>query len=278
MDKLKLYNGVEIPRIGLGVYMGLGVFENPEPEKTVNAVKWALEAGYRHIDVAAAYGNEAEVGEGIRVSGVAREEIFLTTKLWNDDVRAGTVKEAFETSLKKLRTKYLDLYLIHWPVEGFEKAWAVLEDLYSEGRIRAIGVSNFKRHHLEYLIKNFRIKPMVNQVEANPYNNNQELIGDCKNLGIVVEAWSPLGGSGGNLLGDEAIRAMAQKYQKTPAQVVLRWNLQRGVVILPKSLHQERIISNFDLSDFELLPEDMELMDGLNRNLSAGTEPEGVIH
>lgn len=268
METITLSNGVEIPQIGLGVW------QSPKGEATEHAVMWALEAGYRHIDTARIYGNEASVGAGIRKSGVARKDIFLTTKLWNEDIRKGRAKEAFEESLDRLETDYVDLYLIHWPAEGFEKAWQDMTELYEAGRIRAIGVSNFQPHHLETLEKVSSVVPMVNQIESNLYFNNQTVIDYCHARHIAVEAYSPLGGTGGHILEDEKLLAMAEKYGKTPAQIILRWDIQRGLVVLPKSTHKERIISNLDVFDFELDPEDEAALSDMDRGIRTGADPD----
>lgn len=268
MKNCVLSNGVEIPMIGLGV------FRTPDGETTINAVKWALEAGYRHIDTAAIYGNEEGVGIGIKESGVKREDVFITTKLWNEDIRQGRVREAFEKSLKKLKTDYVDLYLIHWPAEGFEKAWKEMEALYEEGRIRAIGVSNFHEHHLEELKKVSKITPMVNQIESNPYFNNQLLIDENQRRNICVESWSPLGGTGGHIMEDRTLLELAAKYGKSAAQIIIKWNLQRNVVVLPKSTHKERIESNIDVYDFELSQSDIELINSCNKNIRTGSDPD----
>lgn len=268
MNYIKLNNGLKIPQLGLGVY------QIPEGEQTVNAVKWALQAGYRHIDTAAIYGNEKSVGKGIKASGVERREIFLTTKLWKADIRNGRVIQAFEESLNALGTDYIDLYLIHWPVKGFEKAWSELEELHEAGKIKSIGVSNCHRKHLEKLEKTAKVLPAVNQIEAHPYLNNQELIDYCQKKGIAVEVWSPLGGTGGNLLQDETISGLARKYRKTPAQIILRWDVQRNVVVIPKSAHLDRILSNQEIFDFQLSDGDMEVINQLNRNLRVGPNPD----
>jgi diketogulonate reductase-like aldo/keto reductase len=268
MKNIKLNNGIEIPQLGLGV------FQTPKGEDTVNAVKWALEAGYRHIDTAKVYGNEADVGQAILESKVPREEIFLTTKLWNDDIRAERTKEAFEESLKALKTDYVDLYLIHWPVDGFQDAWKDMEDLYHEGKIKAIGVSNFHPHHLQELAKTATVKPVIDQLESHPYMNNQKVIDYCKENGIQPEVWSPLGGKDAAPLADPKIGEIAEKYNKTPAQVIIRWHIQRGVVVLPKSVHQERILSNFDVFDFKLSDEDMQSINALDRNQRVGSDPD----
>ncbi|MGC4019683.1 MAG: aldo/keto reductase [Muricomes sp.] len=268
MKKIKMNNGIEIPQLGLGV------FQTPQGESTVNSVKWALEAGYRHIDTAKIYGNEFEVGKAILESQVPREDIFLTTKLWNEDIRAERTREAFEESLKALQTDYVDLYLIHWPTDKFEKAWPVMEELYHEGKIKSIGLSNFHRSHLEKILEIAEVKPVVNQIESHPYMSNQELIDLSKSMGIEVEVWSPLGGTGGNVLEDETLNKLAQKYGKSPAQIVLRWDIQREVIVIPKSVHKDRIISNMDIFDFELTDEDMKAISQLNKNLRVGPDPD----
>lgn len=266
---IRLNNGVEIPRLALGV------FKVPD-DQSAQCVRWALEAGYRHIDTAAVYGNEAGVGRGIRDSGVPREEIFLTTKLWNDDMRKDRVREAFEESLAKLGTDYVDLYLIHWPVAGcFEKCWAELEQLYREGRVRAIGVSNFHRYHMEALLRTAEIVPAVNQVELHPLLTQKPLTEYCRSLGIEMQSYRPLGGSGEhNLVGNADIAAIAARYDRSPAQVMIRWNLQCGNIVLVKSTHRERILQNMDVFDFEISAEDMAALDALNRDFHTGSNPD----
>ena len=268
MQYITLSNGVTIPQLGLGV------FRTPAGETTINSVRWALEAGYRHIDTAMIYHNEEGVGIGMKESGVPREEIFLTTKLWTSDIRGGTIREGLEGSLKRLQTDYVDLYLIHWAAEGFENAWLEMEKLYGEGKIRAIGVSNFHKQHMVSLRKVMNIVPMVNQIESQPYFNNQALIDNCLRDHVDVEVYSPLGGTGGHVLEDETLAALAEKYGKTPAQIVIRWHLQRGLIVLPKSTHKERIVSNLDVFDFELTAEDMKVIGGLDRGERAGGDPD----
>ncbi len=266
----KLNNGVEIP------LLGLGVFKTPDGQQTVDAVRWALEAGYRHIDTAAVYRNEESVGKGIRESGVPRGEIFLTTKLWNADMRADRQREAFEESLAKLGTDYVDLYLIHWPVkEKYMESWKIMESLYREGRIRAIGVSNFQMHHMENLLMEATVVPAVNQVECHPLLTQVPLKNYIDRLGIVFESWSPLGGSGdGNLIGNESLVAIGAKHGKSSAQVMLRWQLQRGNVVIPKSVHRDRIIANTQLFDFELGTADMDAIFKMNLDQRVGANPD----
>jgi diketogulonate reductase-like aldo/keto reductase len=264
---ITLNNEIKIPQVGLGVFRATD-------SEAQTAVTWALETGYRHIDTAKIYGNEAGVGRAIADSRIPREEIFITTKLWTEDIRQKHVKAAFEKSLTALHTNYINLYLIHWPAAGFADAWQVMEELYQQGKIRAIGVSNFHTHHLEELAKVQTIKPAVNQIESHPYFSNQKLIEDCQTAGIPVEVWSPLGGKAAMPLVDPVIVALAEKYQRTPAQIIIRWHMQRGVIVLPKSVHRERIISNFNVFDFQLTPEDMQSINALNRNQRVGSDPD----
>lgn len=267
-SKKKLSNGVEIPILGLGVYL------SPEGEVTANSVRWAVEAGYRHIDAAAVYGNEKSVGEGIRTCGVPRDQLFITSKLWNEDMRKGRSREAFEETLQRLGTDYLDLYLIHWPVDEHVQAWKVLEELYEAGKVRAIGVSNYHKQHIEALECTAKIMPMINQFEMHPYMSQRALTDLCKEYGMLYEAYSPLGGQNGPVLSDPIINEIAANRGKTTAQIVLRWHLQRGTIILPKSNHKERIISNSKLFDFELSIDEMTRMDALNKDLRTGGNPD----
>ena len=210
----KLNNGVEIPVLGLGVYKS--------GESTYDAIRWALDHGYRHIDTAAFYGNEADVGRAVKDSGIPRNEIFVTTKLWNDDMTNGNQREAFEKSLKNLDMDYVDLYLMHWPIsEALEESWKILEEIYEAGKARAIGVSNFHVQHLMRIMASGHVTPAVNQIECHPYLNQKPLRTFCNNLGIEVTAWSPLGR--GRELDDAVIEALADEHGKTPAQIILRW-------------------------------------------------------
>ncbi|KOS30986.1 glyoxal reductase [Bacillus anthracis] len=266
-DYTTLHNGVEMP------WFGLGVFKVEEGPEVVEAVKSAIKAGYRSIDTAAIYGNEEGVGEGIRESGVSREELFITSKVWNADQGYEETLAAFEESLKKLELDYLDLYFVHWPVEGkYNDTWRALEKLYKEGRVRAIGVSNFQIHHLQDVFQVAEIKPMVNQVEYHPRLTQKELQAFCKEQGIQMEAWSPL--MQGQLLDNATLQAIAEKYGKTTAQVILRWDLQNGVVTIPKSIKEHRIIANADVFNFELSSDDMEAIDALNENHRVGPDPD----
>jgi diketogulonate reductase-like aldo/keto reductase len=265
---LTLSNGVKMPQLGLGVY---GAEDGAQTE---HAVLSALEAGYRHFDTAAVYGNERGVGSALEKSGIARSDVFLTGKIWNSHIRAGQTLSAFYQTLENLGTDYLDLCLLHWPVEGKEEAWQTLTQLYGRGRIRAIGVSNFHVHHLNDLVRATGVKPMLDQVESHPLMNNQKLIDACQNAGIAVGVWSPLGGPRVPLLEHPALRALAEKYGRTPAQIVLRWDIQRGVAVIPKSVHRDRIVSNAQIFDFALTEEDTTQIQALDMGLRVGPDPE----
>lgn len=270
-DKTTLHNGVKMP------WFGIGVFKVEEGPELVNAVKTAIKHGYRSIDTAAIYRNEEGVGQGIREgmkeAGISREDLFVTSKVWNDDLGYESTITAYEASLNRLGLEYLDLYLIHWPVEGkYKDAWRALETLYKEGRIKAIGVSNFQIHHLEDLMKDAEIKPMVNQVEYHPRLTQKELQSFCQEHGIQLEAWSPL--MQGQLLDDQVLKEIANKYDKSIAQVILRWDLQNGVVTIPKSTKEHRIVENATVFDFELTEEDMKRIDDLNQNYRVGPDPD----
>ncbi|UKL00004.1 aldo/keto reductase [Brevibacillus brevis] len=270
-DTTTLYNGVKMP------WLGLGVFKVEEGQELEQAVKTAIKHGYRSIDTAAIYNNEEGVGRGIRAglqeAGITREDLFVTSKVWNADLGYESTLQAYETSLKKLGLEYLDLYLIHWPVEGkFKEAWRALEALYKKGLVKAIGVSNFHVHHLEELLKDAEIKPMVNQVEFHPRLSQDELRAFCKDQGIQFEAWSPL--MQGQLLENPVLKGIAEKYGKSIAQIIIRWDLQNGVVTIPKSTKEHRIVENASVFDFELSKEDMEMIHALNQNHRVGPDPD----
>ncbi|MDQ0429288.1 diketogulonate reductase-like aldo/keto reductase [Planomicrobium stackebrandtii] len=270
-DTTTLHNGVNMP------WLGLGVFKVNEGSEVIDAVSTAIAHGYRSIDTAAAYGNEDGVGQGIREglekADISREELFVTSKVWNSDLGYEETLAAYETSLKKLGLDYLDLYLIHWPVEGkFKDAWRALETLYKEGRVKAIGVSNFHIHHLEELMKDAEIMPMIDQVEYHPRLAQQELHEFCKAHNIQLEAWSPL--MQGELLNHPLLVEIAAKTEKTVAQVILRWDLQNGVVTIPKSIKEVRIIQNSQIFDFELTDDDMQRISQLNENRRVGPDPD----
>ncbi len=270
-DTTTLYNGVKMP------WLGLGVFKVEEGPELVEAVRTAIRHGYRSIDTAAIYGNEEGVGEGIRLgmkdAGITREDLFITSKVWNSDLGYDSTLAAYETSLKKLGLDYLDLYLIHWPVEGkYKEAWRALETIYKEGRVKAIGVSNFHVHHLQDLMKDAEINPMVDQVEYHPRLAQKELRAFCQENGIQMEAWSPL--MQGQLLDNPVLKELADRHQKSVAQVIVRWDLQNGVVTIPKSTKEHRIVENADVFNFELSSEDMAKIDALHEGVRVGPDPD----
>lgn len=266
-DVTTLHNGVEMPWFGLGVYL------SEEGQEVIDAVKAAIKAGYRSIDTAAFYKNEEGVGQAIKEAEVPREELFITTKVWNTDQGYESTLAAFNESLKKLDLDYVDLYLVHWPVKGkYKETWKALETLYKEGKVRAIGVCNFQIHHLEDLLADAEIAPMVNQVECHPRLSQKELLSYCQEHNIQLEAWSPLGR--GKMLDDPTLQELATKYRKTIAQVILRWDLQTGIVTIPKSVKEQRIIENANIFDFELSKADMDIIDSLNRDKRNGPDPD----
>ncbi|MFB7100508.1 aldo/keto reductase [Streptomyces hydrogenans] len=263
-----LNNGVEIPQLGFGV------FQVPD-EETTAAVSSALEAGYRSLDTAAIYGNEAGVGKALAASGISREELFVTTKLWNADQGHDATLRAFDDSLAKLGLDYVDMYLIHWPTPArdlYKETWKAIEKLVADGRVRAAGVSNFQPDHLKRLIDGADLVPAVNQVELHPGLQQNELRAVHAELGIATEAWSPL--AQGAVLGDEAVTVIAGRHGKSPAQVVLRWHLQLGNIVIPKSVTPERIRQNLDVFDFTLTDDEMAALAGLDRDLRTGPHPD----
>ncbi|MGM9988137.1 MAG: aldo/keto reductase [Bacillaceae bacterium] len=270
MEYLTLNNGVKMPAIGLGVW------QVTDGEEVKNAVLHALKSGYRLIDTAAIYKNEVGVGEGIRESGIPREEIFVTSKVWNDDQGYDETLQAFQASLDRLGLDYLDMYLVHWPCAKngkFLDTYRALETLYKQGKVRAIGVSNFHIHHLKELLAVCEVVPVVNQVECHPYLSQKPLRDFCSEHNILVEAWSPIM-RGGAALSDETIVALAKKYEKTPVQVILRWHIQSGIHPIPKSVTPSRIEENFNVFDFTLTAEEMAAMDALNKDERIGPDPD----
>ncbi|UKS25910.1 aldo/keto reductase [Paenibacillus sp. HWE-109] len=266
-----LANGIQMP------WFGLGVFKVEEGAELIEAVKAAVRNGYRSLDTAAIYNNETSVGQGIREAlletKLTREDLFVTSKVWNADLGYEATIAAYETSLKKLGLDYLDLYLIHWPVKGkYKEAWRALETLYKEGRVKAIGVSNFQVHHLEDVLADAEIKPMVNQVEYHPLLNQKAVREFCQRSGIQLEAWSPL--MQGQLLDNDVLKAIADQHGKSVAQIILRWDLQNGVVTIPKSTKEHRIIENANVFDFTLTDADMALINGLNLDQRVGPDPD----
>lgn len=276
MENMKLNNGYMIPEIGYGTW------QSPDNEVTVNGVKAAIACGYRHIDTAAAYKNEESVGEGIKESGIARKDLFVTSKVWNTQRGYEKTIAAFEKTLSDLDLDYLDLYLIHWPAskkdyENWEEinleTWRAMTDLYKAGKIKAIGVSNFKPHHLEALMKT-EVKPMVNQIEFHPGFMQEETVKYCRENGILVEAWSPLGT--GRMLTNPDLQEIASHYGKSVAQICIRWCIQHDVLPLPKSVTPSRIEENSNVFDFEINAEDMQRIDALENFGGSGLDPDEV--
>ncbi|MGG3283499.1 aldo/keto reductase [Paenibacillus solani] len=268
-DGPTLNNGVTMP------WLGLGVWKTKEGEEVIQSVKSAIAAGYRSIDTAAIYGNEEGVGQAIRESGVSRDELFITTKVWNDDQGYEQTLQAFETSRKKLGLDFLDLYLVHWPgKDKYLDTWKALIHLQKEGLVRSIGVSNFQIRHLQHIIEDTGVVPVVNQVELHPLLSQKELLNYARENGIVLEAWSPL--MQGNLDQPKLVE-IAEKYGKTVAQVILRWDIQNGVIVIPKSVKEHRIRENAGIFDFELSAEDMAVIDGLNQNKRFGSNPDEFL-
>ena len=265
-----LNNGRTIPQLGFGVFQ-------VEPGDTVEAVTTALQAGYRHIDTAEMYGNEKEVGEAVAKSGLAREDVFVTSKLSNDAHLPDDARAAFDLSLEELGLDYLDLFLIHWPLPtrydgDFVSTWRTLEEFYRDGRARSIGVSNFQPHHIRRLHAEAEIPPAVNQIEVHPYLTQDDVRAFCAEHQIAVEGWSPI--AQGEVLEDPTINEIAGRARKTPAQVVLRWHIERGDIIFPKSVTASRIRENFDIFGFELSGEDVEAISALNKDQRTGPDPD----
>ncbi|MCC3645108.1 aldo/keto reductase [Cytobacillus firmus] len=264
---LTLNNGVEMPQFGLGVYK---VEKGLQIE---NTVKDAINIGYRLIDTAAFYENEEGVGKAIKESGVTREELFITTKVWNTDQGYDQTLNAFDNSLKKMGLDYIDLYLIHWPVkEKYLETWKALEKLYKDGKARAIGVSNFQIHHLKDILENSSEKPSVNQVELHPLLSQKELRAFCSEHNIKVQAWSPI--ARGRVLEDSDIKEIAERHGKSAAQIILRWHLQNGIMVIPKSVKKDRLRENADIFDFILTEDEMRQINALNNNHRFGADPD----
>ncbi len=265
----RLNNGVQMP------WLGLGTYKAAEGKETYDSVRTALDTGYRSIDTAALYGNEVSVGQAVRDSGIPREEVFITTKVWNDDQRQGRVKQAFEESLKRLGMDYVDLYLVHWPVpEAYVRTWAVMQEIYQSGKARAIGVSNHLIHHLQAILTPGALTPAVNQVEFHPLLQSRRLHAFCRQHGIQLEAWAPL--MKGSALANPVILEIASRHGKSAAQVVIRWELQKEVVTIPKSVHKERILENGDVFDFALDTEEMHSIDDLDQDNRIGVHPDRI--
>lgn len=264
--RIPLATGVQIPQVGLGVY------QSPQGAATRDAVTAALELGYRHIDTARIYRNETDVGAAIKASAVPRDQVFVTTKLWNDDHGYDAALRALDASLGRLGLDYVDLYLIHWPVPGKRReSWRALEQAFADGRARAIGVSNYMVQHLRELLGEAKVVPHVNQIELTPFLQRREACALCREHGIVTEAYSPL--TRGQRLGHPTVGAIARAVGRTPAQVLLRWGIQHGHVVLPKSIHRARIAENAAVFDFTLDTEAMAKLDGLEQGLATGWDP-----
>lgn len=269
-DTVTLNNGVKMPGFGLGVY------KMEDGQSVVQSVKAALKHGYRLIDTASYYQNEEGVGQAVKESGVPREEIFVTSKVWNDQQGYENTLKAFDESLEKLGLEYLDLYLVHWPVTGkFKDTYRALEKIYEDGKVRAIGVSNFQVHHLEDLLKDCKVKPVINQVEYHPHLIQEEVKSFCERENIQLEAWAPL--KRGGVFEEPIVQELSEKYRKTPAQIILRWDIQHHVVTIPKSVKEERIIENAHIFDFTLTKEEMNQIDSLNRNERSGPDPDAFV-
>ncbi|ENK1244510.1 aldo/keto reductase [Clostridium botulinum] len=273
MQDIKSYtvlsNGVKMP------WLGFGTYKVEDGNTVISSVKEALKIGYSHIDTASYYGNEEGVGTAIKENGVPREDIFLVSKVWNSDQGYDKTLKSFQDSIKKLGTDYLDLFLIHWPQPLSKETWKALEKLYKEGSVKAIGVSNFLVDHLKWLLEDAEIKPMVNQVEFHPRLIQKDLIEFCRKNSIQLEAWSPL--MRGKVFQIELLQDLAKKYDKTISQIVLRWDLQMGVVTIPKSVTPSRIKENADIFDFEISKEDMDRIQQLDKGLRAGSNPNKVF-
>lgn len=268
MGSVTLNNGLSMPQVGFGVFQ-------ISDEEVVTTVTKAFEVGYRSIDTAAAYENERGVGEAIAKSNIPREKLFITTKVRNADQGYENTLKAFDKSLAKLGLDYIDLYIIHWPMPAYDEyveTYQALEKLYHDGKVKAIGVSNFNIEHLERIFSECKVKPVLNQIECHPYLQQDELKTFCKQHDIYIESWSPLG-QGGEVLNDKVITEIAEKYGKTSAQVIIRWHLQEGSIVIPKSVTPSRIEENFDVLDFELSTDDMEKIAKINRNERKGSDP-----
>ncbi|MGN8644738.1 aldo/keto reductase [Gracilibacillus sp. HCP3S3_G5_1] len=264
---VKLNNGIDIPVIGLGVYKA-------EPgDEVYHAVRSALDLGYRHIDTASLYANEEGVGQAIIDSGIPREEIFVTTKVWNDEQGYEQTKAAFKHSLERLQMDYVDLYLVHWPVPGkFKETYKALEEIYREGKAKAIGVSNFEPHHLEELLKEAEVTPAVNQVELHPQLQQRAVRDFCKKHDIKIEAWAPLGKA--RYFDHPVLQELAEKYNKKPSQIIVRWQYQSGIITIPKSVHKSRQQENVDIFDFDLTNEDLEKINRMDEGKRIGAHPD----
>jgi diketogulonate reductase-like aldo/keto reductase len=268
METITLNNGVKIPQLGLGV------FKVADDQTLIDSINAALAAGYRHFDTAKIYHNEDGVGTALANAGVKREALFVTSKLWDNVTTYDETKRAFEASLKRLKLDYLDMYLIHWPSAGYNEKWRAMEDLYHDGLIKAIGVSNFEANHLEKLLTTARVVPVVDQIETHPYFQQTALHALLHDLNIRHEAWGPLGQGKSDVLTNPVLAEIAAAHHKSTAQVILRWHIQRGEIVIPKSIHQNRIEQNIDVFDFKLTAADMLAIAGLNKDQRGSSDPQ----
>ena len=271
MDYQVLNNGVKIP------VLGLGVFRMDDENEAYKSVRTAIDLGYRHIDTAMIYENEEPVGKAIRESGVNREDFFVTTKLWNDDIKKGNAQNALETSLKKLGLDYIDLYLVHWPIKDkYVSIWEDMEKIAATDKVCAVGVSNYQEKHLKEVLDLGTLVPAVNQIELHPYLSQKKLVKFCAQHNIKVESWSPLCAKKNDLLNEQILKDLGEKYSKTSAQIVLRWNVERGLIVIPKSSNPGRQEENLNVFDFSLTAEDIEKINSLNKNMRVGPHPDVV--
>lgn len=263
MNFIQLSNNISLPQIGLGTF-----------DLKSDSIRNALDVGYRLLDSAWQYQNETEVKKAVADSGIDRRELYITTKLWTEDIRKNRVREALEESLRNLGTDYVDLYLIHWPAFGFERAWDTMAELRDEGKIREIGVSNFSERHFELLAKILGEIPVINQVESHPHFCNDGIIQFCRKQNIAVQAWCPLGGSYSRLKEEGILKKLSEKYNKTAVQLILRWHIQRNVMVIPRTSKKDRMKENLDIYDFELEQTDMEKISALNTGKRMGADPD----
>ncbi len=268
MEKnITLHNGLKMP------FIGLGTWQVKDKAEGINVVKTAIESGYKAIDTAVVYQNEEAVGEGIKASGAKREDLFITTKVYNDEQGYAETHQSFKDSLERLQLDYVDLYLIHWPItDKYHETWRAMEEIYASGKARAIGVSNFHPQHIEDLLTTATIKPMINQIELHPHLNQKELIAYCQKQDIAITAYSPLGH--GDVLDNELLKSIGEHHNKSVAQVVLRWDIQNNVTAIPKSVNKERIIANLDVFDFELTDEEMTQIDSIHTGVRVNKNPD----
>lgn len=271
MDYQELNNGLKIP------VLGLGVFRMDDEKEAYKSIRKAIDLGYRHIDTAMIYENEEPVGKAIRESGVDRADFFVTTKLWIDDIKNDNAQNALDTSLRKLGLDYVDLYLVHWPIKDkYVSIWKDMEKIAATDKVRAVGVSNYQENHIKEILDLRSLVSAVNQIELHPYLSQNDLVEFCTQHNIKIESWSPLCANKNNLLDEQILKDLANKYSKTPAQIVLRWNIERGLIVIPKSSNPGRQRENIDLFDFSLTAEDIEKVNSLNKDLRVGPHPDVV--